>query len=105
MYKSREMVQFNHINKITQVKKSAEILQIFCSQHCAEFGRKNRQQNFCKISVEGKIYADCRSFLEFPKISVQIRICAELSKNVCRKHNFCRLSLNKTKTGIRIYII
>ena len=38
----------------------AEILQNFCSPHFAELMRKNGQQNFCKISVRGKIYAEFR---------------------------------------------
>ena len=80
-------------------KKSAEILQNLCNPYPAEFVRKNGQQNFHKIYPKfmqnfRKMSAESRSFLEFPKMSVQIRICAEFPENVCRKHNLLVTDFN-----------
>ena len=86
----------------TQVKKNCgNSAEFVAEKWTTEFPQNFcGRQNFRKISVEDKSF-----FLEFPKIYVQNRICAEFTKNVCRKHNLCRLFVNKTRTGIRIYTL
>ena len=54
-------------------------------------------QNFREMYTEG------RSFLEFPKISVQIRICAEFFENVCRIHNLAVTDSNQSNLKL-VYI-